>query len=608
MLYAVTVVVNFLALAVAVWLGIYIIAQSPRSAIAWLAGCTLWSVSGLFLNVLLALNPPPSPALLPLWLRPLLWFWPPGVFEHGWGIWLQGWQITPAVMIWHHLTTILRPGHLTAWRVIRIVSGYVLALAAAIGQRYTSLVFTSTSGDPLYLNTLVPGPLYPFYLVTLCAFASFSLINLSRSVAAASTPLQATQLRLMAIATFIAVLASVTAVLSYQTIVRLPRVTLSALLAVAIFLVGYAFARYSALTQGRVLGRDFLYNGFAVLVVAGLYLLVVWGSVMAYRVPIAALAIVVIVAIATHSLVDMGRRAFDVIFYRRDTRRLRAGLRDLVHKVQVPEAFDESLATALKILCNLVRATYGLILLVKEKKPYQASGYRWSGPPVQLRLEELGFDDVARLKPGRFPPPLDDAALAVPLYGGELQNGVLILGRPENALSYSDRDIEELLDPADRIAEAVRDSQLESERLAYLTQLVHAEPVTWELQGALPVKAVENAFRNLYDYACLADGPLAALPQVQELLPAGRSTHLDRGKCVYQALLDALERLRPPGDLPKEPIPRTWYPYLILRYAYIENHANNEIMARLYISEGTFNRARRMALRSIARALIEMGN
>jgi hypothetical protein len=108
MLYTFTVVVNLIALAVAVWLGIYIISRSPRSGIAWLAGLALWSIAGFFLNVLLALNPPPSPALMPLWLRPLLWFWPAGAFDNGWGGWLQGWQITPAIMIWHHITLLIR--------------------------------------------------------------------------------------------------------------------------------------------------------------------------------------------------------------------------------------------------------------------------------------------------------------------------------------------------------------------------------------------------------------------------------------------------------------------------------------------------------------------
>jgi DNA-binding CsgD family transcriptional regulator len=38
----------------------------------------------------------------------------------------------------------------------------------------------------------------------------------------------------------------------------------------------------------------------------------------------------------------------------------------------------------------------------------------------------------------------------------------------------------------------------------------------------------------------------------------------------------------------------------------LENKPNNEIMMRLYISEGTFNRTRSAAIRSLARALMEM--
>ena len=136
MLYTFTVVVNLIALAVSVWLGIYIVTRSPRSQIAWLAGLALWSIAGYFLNILLALNPPPSPALVPLWVRPLLWFWPVGAFEGGGGNWLQGWQITPAVMIWHHVTLLIRTGRMNPWRWTRVVIGYVFAIAAILGQRY----------------------------------------------------------------------------------------------------------------------------------------------------------------------------------------------------------------------------------------------------------------------------------------------------------------------------------------------------------------------------------------------------------------------------------------------------------------------------------------
>jgi len=112
----------------------------------------------------------------------------------------------------------------------------------------------------------------------------------------------------------------------------------------------------------------------------------------------------------------------------------------------------------------------------------------------------------------------------------------------------------------------------------------------------------------VYDYAYLSDSPLSKLKQVQSVSANSHNTHLDRGKLVYQIILEALEKLRPSGELPNEPIPRQWYPYLILYNAYLENKPNNDIMARLYISEGTFNRTRRAAIRSLARVLAEMEN
>ncbi len=73
-------------------------------------------------------------------------------------------------------------------------------------------------------------------------------------------------------------------------------------------------------------------------------------------------------------------------------------------------------------------------------------------------------------------------------------------------------------------------------------------------------------------------------------------------------MIESIEKLRPIGDRPPEPLPREWYYYVILHDAYVEGVKNNEIIARLYISEGTFNRTRRIALRGLARLLIEQQN
>ena len=169
-------------MALALWLGLYIVTRSPRSRIAWLTGLTLWSIATLFKNVLLALNPPPS-ANLPDWLWLFLPFWHTVALKgQGATGWLQGWSITPGIMLWHHVTTLMRPGSLTSWRWTRILVGYGLVVAWIILQANTHYFFASTSGDdPLYLKTLEVGPLYPLFAFFMLLYIGLSVSNLLNS-------------------------------------------------------------------------------------------------------------------------------------------------------------------------------------------------------------------------------------------------------------------------------------------------------------------------------------------------------------------------------------------------------------------------------------------
>ncbi len=180
-LYVLTVAINYACLIAAIWLGIFVVTRSPRSPVAWLTTLTLLSVSGLFLNVLLAVNPPPSPEYLPDWLIPMLWVWPTGLFQQGWGGWMQGWQVSPAIMFWHHATMLMRPGRMNPWRWTRVSFGYAIAIAAAYIMSKTDLMFTEGVGDPLYLNTLHQGKLFTLFMGFLLMFTIMSLINLLRS-------------------------------------------------------------------------------------------------------------------------------------------------------------------------------------------------------------------------------------------------------------------------------------------------------------------------------------------------------------------------------------------------------------------------------------------
>ncbi len=123
---------------------------------------------------------------------------------------------------------------------------------------------------------------------------------------------------------------------------------------------------------------------------------------------------------------------------------------------------------------------------------------------------------------------------------------------------------------------------------------------------------VADALRHLHDRSYLGQHPLAQLPMVK-FKQWTRSdapclnTHLSLGLALHSLLVEIIEQLRPTGRLPTATvIPREWHPYVILHAQYVQGETTREIMARLYIGEGTYNRTRRRAFQSIARALLEL--
>ena len=596
-----SIVINYLALVCDVWLGWYVVTRSPRKLISWLTGLTLLSLGGLFLNILLALNPLPMPINSPGWLRFLFPFWPTDAFESGWVGWLHGWQVTPAVILWHHVTLLMRPGGLNWWRWTRLIFGYVVAILAILVQVFKPHLLAETFGNPLYLNTIKPGPLYLPFLLILFLFTIFSVINLFRSARAAPSIMPRKQLLTLGAATITAGLTVPVAFISSALKISLPQVILTILLLIAVILIGYGVARYSALIEGRTMRRDFYYNAIAMAQIALIYSFVTWVSVAMFDVPAAAFVFVIVLSIFTHNLVDATRRTLDSIFYRQENRQLRQNLRRLAREGGL-QNFEENVTLALESMCNSVRATFGLILLFDDQNLKPIASFNLKKLNISLPVRDFITDDVLQITPDQFPEPLKKAVLLVPLYVDTNQIGVVVLGRPVNSLNYSRDDIELLLYPSDRLAEAIHTAQRETEYLQQLSQL-NIPPKT---QHQIPVKEVENALRNLYNYALLGDTPFSKLRLVGAKLSPDAVTHIDRGKAVYQVMVEAIEKLRPDADPPRDPPPREWHPYVILHGAYVEEKLNRDIMSQLYISEGTFNRTRRGAVRSVARILDEL--
>jgi hypothetical protein len=606
MLLTITLVVNFLGLIMALWLGFYVITRSPRKPISWLSGLALWSLSGNFLNILLALNPPPLLEQGPSWFRVYQNFIE-GYLSKGANSWLEGWLLVPSIMLWHHATMLIRPGGMNLWSRIRVIFGYLISLSAIYLQVTTPyLLVADPEGNPLYLNTLNAGSLYPIFFILLLAYILMSALNLIRSVQETSSRLMRKQLMTLVVATLIAGMTIPLSFLGSLVGLRIPVVIPSTLLILTLAAIGVGVSRYSALMERRTLRKDFIFNAIMITGVVILYIFVSFLSVCFFGVPPGVFVFVIMFAIITHSLVDLARRSVDVIVYRHETRALREKLMRLAELIGERGGMVEYLHEALREICASVKATSGTIIVFEDDTYEVAARHQFVGDLDRLSMEDLKADDVFHIDGDRLPLSIK-VALLVPLYAEGRQVGALLLGRPKNAMRYSKTDIDRLLYPSDKLADVIKDMTGEVDRITQITSLVEMEAmISLEEVELIDVRDVEAALRKLSDYAFLGNSSLAGLKSLSVRASEDLVTHIDRGKVLRNLITNTIEKLRPNDEPPGEIPPREWHPYVILHDAYVMDISNRDIMAKLYISEGTFNRTRRSAVRAVARAISEM--
>lgn len=607
MLPALTFLANLIGLATGVWLGLFLVTRSPRRSIAWLSGLTLWSLSSYFVSVLLALIPLRTPAGAARWQAPLLQLWGAGSSPDPSSTWLQGWLMIPAIVFWHHATTLMRSPRPGAWQQTRIVLGYAGAVVAAILQARLSLLLIATGGDPLYLNAVRAGPLYPLALITGVAFAAASIANLLHSARAPATAILRTQFRVLAIGTLLAGSLVSVSVAGSSLGLPVPIVIPSLLLLATMLIMGHGVARYSAFVEGRSARRDFFQSAVTSALVFGVYLALTWIGVHTLDLTPSAYILVAIVIVSTHFLVDTFRLRRDESLHQRDARYVQTNLRKLARLAGNREEVDHALSIALQSLCAAGEAIYGLIAVFEEEEAPVVAGYRWQDGTRCFAREALSADDVVHLGPGELPPPLAEAALLIPLYGGARQLGALILGRPASGIKYSPADVDQFLYVSDRLGDVIWQAR---QRAEYAVQVSRGTdpppPDTVRYPEHVSVEAVEDALRHMADYAYLGRHSLACFHLVKARVASGTVTHLDVGRAISATLAEAIEKLRPGKAPSTDPPAREWYPYLVLHDAYVEGISNRDVMSRLYISQGTFNRTRRAAVRALARALEEM--
>lgn len=382
-----------------------------------------------------------------------------------------------------------------------------------------------------------------------------------------------------------------------------PRIIQDALAFCGVFVLGFSVARHQTLTERRTTLQDFPLTTLSALGITATTVFFALRGGM----PVESIASVVGFIVLAIGIYDLTREFLERLRMRREGA-FRKQLRQL-------ESMDESafrvrLQEVLDLLCQTLNVDNGFIA-VRGGDEFLVTATR-SSVPMESRISAglLFAEEVSRVRDGQIP----NLEWIAPSFEGPTQVAVVAIGKQRSRLEYSTGDLELLGEVADQVGTLVslrnlrpgkteQIRQLVAESRANENELISVAGEIMETISANPdvefIKTVEDALRHLPDTITLGQSPLA------DKMNLDGGTHIERGKQLQQLLMDSIELLKPAEKRPPEPLPRIWYNHAVLHDAYVEGVQNREIMARLYISEGTFNRTRRNAIRGLARVLAE---
>lgn len=322
------------------------------------------------------------------------------------------------------------------------------------------------------------------------------------------------------------------------------------------------------------------------------------------------LFLLAVLAVFSHSAYDFVRDFLDQLFHRQERQMMRE-LDTLGREINTNESMQRYFSRGLAILCQNLNASRGFIA-VRQDGQYTIVASLHSLPVGKpFPSNEVTLEGYAKPASALFP----NITWLAPGHAGGEQVVVIGIGPRKDNGAYEEEDLFWLEDIAQEIGRIVRLNHL-PEAAPVETHAGHAEHSLSSRQileqaGLLSalaykpdmelVECIEDGYQHINDYDALGKSPLV------ELLDIEGSDHLECGKKVHDRLIQILEKLRPPGQIPPEPLPREWHAYIILYDSYVRDCPSRDIMGKLYIGEGTYYRVRRQALRGISRVVLEMG-
>jgi hypothetical protein len=574
MLFQATFLVDLTAMATCLWMAFYLFARGFPSKVTMRGTILLLALSAFFFG---AFN---------------------NLFQqiNGTAAWRAVFLII-GIGAWHDITLHLLPLNLRKQYLPWTVGIYTLGFVAILLLISTQNAFIGEQGNTLYVARMGIGLPYILYGVFEIATLARIHYNLLAHERVGFTP----QGRYFLFASFFAAAGVAYGIFALAISPPMPRLIQDLLIFSGVFMIGISVARHQTLVERRTTLQDFPVTSLTVLIFAIAY------AVTSQRLglPSQLLASIVAFVVLTHALYDLVREFLERLRIQNEGA-LRKQLRQLENNISSENTLQLRLQEGLDLLCNTLDASNGFIA-IRQAGGFVVMASRHSAQ-MNRRFSEsdVSYEDVSHIQNEQIPNILHFA----PTFDGQTQIAILGIGKPNNRLDYSHADLDLLSEVADQVGTLVSLSNLQPQLSQVIAQsqineseanLIAGEML--ETMGNKPdqefVKTVEEGLRHFSDYIVLGQSTLA------DKLNIKAGSHIERGRELQKIILDSIELLRPAEKRPPEPLPRVWYNHAVLHDAYVEGVPNREIMARLYISEGTFNRTRRNAIRGLARLLME---
>jgi hypothetical protein len=567
-------------MAITLWLAFYLLARGFPSLISIRAFIVLLALSGFFFSAFVN-----------------LFHQIPGTTS------IRAALLVIGLATWFSLTgQFIPPEKRKSFRWIR-TGFYLLSGIIAFMLLRTLNVFVDEPGNIIWVGRMrlgLPFLLYGIFQIIACVGILYNLLS-DRKFAFSM------QGRYLLYASVFPILAVGYGIMALALAPPMPRLVQDLLTFSGVLLLGVSVARYQTFVERRTTLQDFPISVLTVLGLSAVY------AYLAYKLspdPVL-IAMMMQVAILSHSIYDLVREFLERKRLSQESS-FRRQMRQLEKDVLSEDGLQRSLREGLDLLLQTLNASGGFIAVRRAETFIVTATHQALTLGSQFSILEGACEDVCRPVVESLP----DTAWIAPAFDARTQIAVVGIGHPSARRDYSMDDLDLLADVADRMGLIISLWDAQTSRADQVQQLLaEAHSEADDLQSSADmmmatmassldpelVKMIEDGLRHLDDYVALGQLPLAEWKGLKG------DSHIDRGKKLQQILLVALEHLRPPGPRPKEPLPRLWYNYSVLYDAYVEGVPNREIMARLYISEGTFNRTRRNALRGLARLFLEKG-